>query len=273
MIQELTAYKPSTENATNILPPMMNNDTSSISFSSDNSRLEQQQQQQQDVTTIDIEHRLELEQQEDSEIQSKVASIEPWFVSRKEVPLCKTIRELLRVASGSQDDSSQYSSACSSLTFSDETTIACSNEWNKQNDKDTIDGHEGSMQDMSDDSTVACGNKGKLKCNTCIGSEITMDTTDSDDSLERGNHGMNGKTRKTNQSLLMDTHILSSLGRCSRKITRRQHRSVSIMIPTISNERWTTYQNETCSRDSSDSSLTVSDEDSQFGMLDGREEI
>jgi hypothetical protein len=250
---------------------MLNDDTSSISFatSSSNSRFDH------DVTNITVNHGIGKDE-EDDEIMSKVANVEPWLLNRKDVPLCKTIRRLLRVASDSYDDDSEYSSGCSSLTFSDETTVACSNEWKSQLNKNEVNVFcdvEGKGKCCSEDSTVACDNKGKERDNTGVWSEITMNTTDSDDSLERGDYRKNRKGWKTKKRTESGNCILGNFETSRDRSSLRMHRSVSILIPTISRKRERSHQEEVQSRDSSNSSLTISDEDSQYGFLDGREEI
>jgi len=281
MIQELTAYKPSLTNDNaaelNMLPPLQTNESASCetsprtrrsntsgSTSSSTSTNKSTSASKSDEITIDKEHCGSQQDAEDAEVDSKVAMVEPWLINAKDedAPLCKTIRKLLRVASDcNEDDCSKYSSSCSSLSFSDDT--GSKNAWESGHEHrvnglllNSVESTVEETQCNSDDSTVACGNVGKKRCSTGIRTEDTMDITDSEDSLERGGCG------KVRNVFIQNLELWKE---------RRLFRSVSIVIPMISGKRNDEIQsNDSCD---SDSSLTVSDDDSQYGMIDGREEV
>ena len=163
MVQELTAYKTSIVDGPNILPPLV------IDGSSVASCANASQNDHNLLPGSMIERGRKHQEKEESNMEDKSLIVEPWIhINTRDAPLSKTIRKLLRVASDSYEDDSECLSDCSSLTFSDETTVACSNECKSNLNNDgfiTAKGIDEISHCNSEDSTVACGNQSKEICN------------------------------------------------------------------------------------------------------------
>jgi len=245
MVHQLTAYKTSIVDAPNILPPIMNDNSSGASINNDEN--------------VDNKH----PQAGSTEIDlvNEVGKF-PVLTVKRDVPICKTIRRLLNLSSSNGEYAQQSLSDCSSITFSDGSLEPTRESW--------IDraGVSTSAICTSDDPTVACGNISKVY-HYPVESDETIKSTSEDASpiifSEQNRHNIPKKDAM---------NMKSSLSLNFRRLdTPCPHRSVSIFIPTINKTNSGAGVNVTKGSTSSKSSLTASDGSSQYGQIEGGVEI
>lgn len=271
MVRQLSVCKPSNNVPPNILPPLDNDAT--CADASDNHSDHHKPELTSPNSSNDI-----IKAEEESKDDEGCHEVHDLPLPLGyDNTLSKTIRTLLRVASDTYDeyqDTLDDTSDYSSLTFSQATTDTLSKEWIYQhNDKKTEDDND--LECMtppcnSDDSTVACGNKQRSKTGTGFGSEITIDTTDVEDShhLEVNDET---PTREGKSSPSAYPPPPSSITSPEKSSTSPP--SISILVPTFTIVKDELHEFDSQSEGSSNSSLTISDEESQYGILEGRQEV
>jgi hypothetical protein len=258
MIQELAVYKTDLEDAPNILPPILYDSTSVSGINSSC-------YDQGNHDNISIRVKLNLKHEGRPNDTEESLQLEPWTTRTNDdkIPLCRTIRRLLRIASDPDENDLFYSSECSSLTnFDEEEPSATSSDEKKsfyeKNSKD-----EEYFDCNSDDSTVACDNTSKNKDDRNFDKlDVTMDSTSVDESPDQSPV----KDLRAN----LDSNVLDITDLDSPTSLK----CFSIVFPTtIYSRKKIATSDETSRGSSSNSSLTVSDDDSYFGQLHGRAEI
>ncbi len=256
MIQELAVYKTDLEDSPNILPPMRHDSTSVSGINSSCN-----DQGNHDNLTIEVN--IDSQNEGPANGTEEPPEFEPWMKIRNHdnIPLCRTIRRLLRIASGSSETGSLFPSECSSLTNYDEEEPSITSRDEQDSCYEMNSKTDEYFDCNSDDSTVACDNTCKYKHDGNFDElDVTMDSTSLDESPNPVNN------LRTN----IDGHVLD----INDIDSPTSLKCFSIIIPTIiySGTKMTT--NDESSRvSSSNSSITVSDDDNQFGQLYGRAEI
>lgn len=259
MIQELAVYKTDLEDAPNILPPMPHDSTSVSGINSSCN-----DQDNHDNVIIGV--KINSQNEGSANGTEEPPEFEPWTTIKNHdnIPLCRTIRRLLRIASSSYETGSLFSSECSSLTnFDEEEPSITSNDEQKSFYEKNSKADE-YFDCNSDDSTVACDNTSNNKHDRNFDKlDVTMDSTSLDESPDQSPVN----DLRTN----IDGHVLD----INDLDSPTSLKCFSIIIPTIIYSGTKMITNDETSRvSSSNSSLTVSDDDSgPFGQLYGRAEI
>ena len=266
MIKELSIFKPSIETVPDILPPFDHDATSHSCAHSSNIH---------DLKPTLKSPKKEVEVR-DFESYPEIDIVSTRDELHLDTALSRTIKKLLRVASETSDQSEvtpENSSDCSSLTFSQATSGTLSDEWLCHNNDVPMNQMNDDRRFMischSDDSTIPCGNTKRNSKSTGFGSDVTMDTTDVDESQFQD---INYKR----QSLGKEINKMESILYTEENETQSSRSllpSVSILVPTFQIGIDELHELDSQCENSSNSSLTVSDEESQYGLLEGREEV